>query len=221
MQATNGSDPGWDAAVRSRAYLVFVRAFDYPDPEQLEAIRSRALADALREALAAVQPSLADGDWSALADAGPDDDALAVEYTRLFDVGAGGPPCPLYGGLYGGARMKTLEECVRFYDHFGLTLADAPRELPDHLATQLEFLHLLAFREAETRQLAEDAGPWRRAARDFVERHPGRWVPQLRKRLAKQKPLPFFAALVERLDRFLASERARLAAEPGAQAPPS
>lgn len=208
------TDAAFEAAARSRAYLVLVHALEYPDRELLEQIRSRALADALSEALERVDPSLAEGDWSALADAGASDDDLAVEYTRLFDVGAGGPPCPLYGGLYGGARMKTMEECVRFYNHFGLTLADSPRELPDHLATQLEFLHFLAFREAEARDEGGDPGPWRRAARDFVERHPGRWVPKLRARLAKHKAAPFFTALIERLDRFLAQERARLEAEP-------
>jgi DMSO reductase family type II enzyme chaperone len=103
--------------------------------------------------------------------------------------------------------MQAMEECVRFYNHFGLTLAEAPRELPDHISTQLEFLHFLAFREAEAWRDGRDPGPWQRAGRDFLERHPGRWVPQLRERLAKQNPLPFFAALVDRLERFLAHER--------------
>ncbi|MEB2346182.1 MAG: molecular chaperone TorD family protein [Deltaproteobacteria bacterium] len=207
----SGADAALAAATRSRAYLLFVRALDYPDAEHLEDVRSRALAEALRDTLAAIDPPLGEGDWAALADGGNGDEALAVEYARLFDVGTSGPPCPLHGGLYGGMRMQTMEECVRFYNHFGLTLAEAPRELPDHLATQLEFLHFLAFREAEAHEAGADAGPWRRAARDFVERHPGRWVPRLRKRLAEQKSAPFFSALVDQLDRFLASERARLA----------
>jgi DMSO reductase family type II enzyme chaperone len=162
----------------------------------------------LREALAAVDPALAEGaGWDALADAG-EGDALSVEYTRLFDVGTSGPPCPLNGGLYGGARMQTMEEAVRFYDHFGLTLADESRELPDHLVTQLEFLHYLTYREAEAYAHGGDAGPYQRARRDFVERHPGRWCPKLRERLDAQGALPFFAALVRHLVRFLDHERA-------------
>jgi len=195
------------AAARSQAYAALVWAFDYPDAEFVTTARSGALAEALRSTQAAVDPALAAGEWSSLEDAGATDDDLAVEYTRLFDVGTGGPPCPLYGGLYSGARMQTMEECVRFYNHFGLTLAEAPRELPDHISTQLEFLHFLAFREAEAWRDGRDPGPWQRAGRDFVERHPGRWVPQLRERLAKQNPLPFFSALVDRLERFLAHER--------------
>jgi len=195
------------AATRSRAYAALVWAFDYPDAEFVATVRSGALAEALRATLGAVDPALAAGEWSPLEDAGATDDDLAVEYTRLFDVGTGGPPCPLYGGLYGGARMQNMEECVRFYNHFGLTLAEAPRELPDHISTQLEFLHFLAFREAEAWRDGRDPGPWQRAGRDFLERHPGRWVPKLRERLAQQNPLPFFAALVDRLERFLAHQR--------------
>jgi hypothetical protein len=86
--------------------------------------------------------------------------------------------------------MQTMEECVRFYNHFGLTLAEAPRELPDHISTQLEFLHFLAFREAEAWRDGRDPGPWQRAGRDFLERHPGRWVPKLRERLASRSALP-------------------------------
>ncbi|MEN8183104.1 MAG: molecular chaperone TorD family protein, partial [Myxococcota bacterium] len=164
--------------------------------------------------LGAIEPSLAlRTDWRALRDAGVDDE-LAVEYTRLFEVGASGPPCPLYGGLYGGARMKTMEEAVRFYRHFGLNLSDDPRELPDHLTTELEFLHYLAFRETQALQERADPSPYRRAQRDFVARHPGRWVPRLRDRIESQDPPPFFRELVGLLAGFLEFEGERLGASP-------
>jgi len=203
------------AAERSRAYQLFCAALSYPEDDLCEAIRSGALCDALNEALKALDASLVeDADWAALRDAGEDDD-LAVEFSRLFDVGASGPPCPLYGGLYFGARMKTMEEAVRFYNHFGLTLSDDPRELPDHLTTQLEFLHYLAFREAETLPSDGDPGPYQRAQRDFVARHPGRWVPKLRERVEGQEPAAYFRQLIGLLDRFLAAELDRLSREVG------
>ncbi len=199
------------AAARSLAYHVFAGLFEYPDGPQAEAIRSGALAGKLRQALVAVDPSVDEAaDWEALGEAGEGDD-LAVEFTRLFDVGSGAPPCPLHGGLYGGARMKTMEEAVRFYNFFGLTLSETPRELPDHLITQLEFLHFLAFREAQALESGSDAGAWQRAQRDFVGRHPGRWVPQLLARLEKEEPMPFFRELVGRLAGFLEDEARRLA----------
>jgi DMSO reductase family type II enzyme chaperone len=200
------------AAARSLAYKVFALMFEYPDGERGETIRSGELVARLREALVAIDPTIDDvANWDALRDAGEQADDLAVEFTRLFDVGAGAPPCPLHGGLYFGARMKTMEEAVRFYNFFGLTLSETQRELPDHLTTQLEFLHFLAFREAEVLEEGADPGSWQRAQRDFVARHPGRWVPELRKRLEAEQPMPFFRELICRLASFLESESLYLA----------
>lgn len=90
--------------------------------------------------------------------------------------------------------MKTMEECVRFYHHFGLALSEAPRELPDHLVTELEFLHYLAFRAAEALERGEDPGAFRRAARDFALRHPGRFLKKLEAGLERTEAMPFFRA---------------------------
>jgi len=199
------------AAARSGAYRLFAEAMIFPDGDALAWIQEGQLADALYEHLGRIDPALCEelSCWAALRDAGPDD-TLAIEYTRLFDAGAKGPPCALYGGLYGGARMKVMEEAVRFYNHFGLTLSETPRELPDHLATQLEFVHYLAYREAECLRDGRDPGPYRRAQRDFLERHLGSWIPKLCERLRDEKALPFFARLVERLGALLAWDVERL-----------
>jgi DMSO reductase family type II enzyme chaperone len=205
------SDPAAQlAAVRSRAYGAFAELFEYPDDELYEAVCSGTLVQVLQDVLGAVDSSLVEGGrWEALTEAGEKDD-LAVEFTRLFDVGAGGPPCPLYGGLYVGARMKTMEEVVRFYNHFGLTLSESPRELPDHVTTELEFLHFLAFREAQAIEQGAEPDPFRRAQRDFIARHLGRWIPKLRAKLEGADAMPFFPELVGRLERLLENELERL-----------
>jgi len=203
------------AAARSRAWGAFAGLFEYPDDELYEAACSGKLVQALKDVLAAVDSSLIEGGrWEALGQAGEKDD-LAVEFTRLFDVGAGGPPCPLYGGLYVGARMKTMEEVVRFYNHFGLTLSESPRELPDHVTTELEFLHFLSFREAQAIEQGAEPDPFRRAQRDFIARHLGRWVPKLRVKLEGADAMPFFSELVGRLERLLENELERLVGEVG------
>lgn len=187
------------AAARSRAFAVFAEALAYPDRDLEDSIREGVVAEALLGSLADLDETIvADADTEALRTVGDQDD-LAVEYTRLFDVGASGPPCPLYGGLYGGARMKVMEEAVRFYNHFGLHISEEPRELPDHLLIELEFLHYLAFREAEALHAGEDPGSWRRAQRDYLTRHPGSWVPKLHARLGKNDPPPYIAEVVRLL----------------------
>lgn len=198
------------SAARSRAYALFAAALSYPEGELGDAIRSGSLRDALADALGAVSPRLgAELERDALCVAGAED-ALAAEYTRLFDVGVSGPPCPLHGGLWGRDRMKTMEEVLRFYRHFGLAVAGEPSELPDHLALELEFLHYLAFREHEAERGGDDPGAFARAERDFIERHPGRTVPLLRAKLSREKPPPFYCALVGALDGLLAHARAEL-----------
>lgn len=208
------------AALRSLAYATFAAAFEYPDMEFLEAISTGSLADKLRELLLEIDPRLVEGvDWQALRDTGTDDDALQVEFTHLFDVGGSSPPCALYGGLYTSARMKTMEELVRFYNFFGLSMSDAPHELPDHLTTQLEFLHFLTFQESELALEGSETSDCRRAERDFIARHPGRWVPQLLAKLTEQKAMSFFQELTRLLDAFLTLERQSLVREQGEVAP--
>ena len=56
-----------------------------------------------------------------------------------------------------------------------------------------------------------DAGPYQRAQRDFVERHPGAWLPQLIARLEKNDAHPFFRALVASLSDLLSWDQRRLA----------
>lgn len=206
------------AAARSGSWILLATLFEYPDAELLELVRKGEVEARLRMQLAQSAPELAEASeavsWSALRQGGADDE-LAIEYTRLFDVGPSGPPCPLYGGHYAGDRMKTMEEAIRFYNHFGLRPAESPRELPDHLVTELEFLHFLSFREAQALGEGADTGPWCRAQRDFVQRHPGRWVPRLRERVEKQRPMPFYRVLANLLEALLAREARRLVTELG------
>jgi DMSO reductase family type II enzyme chaperone len=199
-----------DTTARSSIYLLLSCAFAYPEG------LARAVVDGgLRGALEHWRRALPYGlppAPEALADPGVAGGDLEAEYIRLFDVGAGGPPCPLYGGVYQGDRMRTMEEAARFYHFFGLRLAPPLRELPDHLSTELEFMHYLTYREAEARQGGADPASLLRAERDFLERHPCRWVPRLAERLARQDARPFYPALVAFAVGFLAAEEAYTAA---------
>lgn len=198
------------AAARSRAFALFAAALEYPEGALLDDVRSGRLAAALAEALHVVDPALAERlDRDALSD-GLEANELAIAFTRLFDVGVAGPPCPLHGGLWSKDRMKTMEEALRFYRHFGLSLAESPREVPDHLIAELEFLHYLGFREAEALQAGSDAGPYQRAQRDFIARHPGRWIPLLRAKLEAQDPPRFAAELFRALAQLLECAHAEL-----------
>jgi len=195
------------AASRSRMYQLIGAAFAFPDEEFFDALRDGMFSRAVASAAAGLPYE--SGDPLRL---GVDDAAgygnFESEYIRLFDLGTAGPPCPLYGGLYGGDRMKVMEDATRFYNFFQLRLASDMRELPDHITTELEFLHYLTYREAEVCQQAGDASSLLRAERDFLSRHLCKWLPKLQARLAKQTTEPFFPALVEFAARFAAQDQA-------------
>lgn len=183
------------AATRSQLYQILGLAFEFPTPDFFEAAREGAFSQSLAQICAALPYSLT-ASTTNLNQVGTSYGDFESEYIGLFDVGAAGAPCPLYGGVYGGDRMKVMEDALRFYQFFGLRLSAEIRELPDHLTTELEFLHFLTFRETEARQQGADPSPFLRAQRDFLTRCVCRWFPQFQARLAAQSCAPFFPALV-------------------------
>ncbi len=202
------SAPAQTAARRSHLYQVLSLAFAFPDEDFHIAVCDGTFLSALNEVCRGLPYDLSDATVAELATGGASATEFESEYIRLFDVGPAGPPCPLYGGAYGGDRMKTMEEATRFYHFFQLRLSPDLRELPDHITTELEFLHYLTFREAEAVENGVDASPLLRAERDFLARHLCRWVPRLDARLAKQDTLPFFPALVRFASTFFQRDQA-------------
>ena len=200
------------AANRSRMYQLLGAAFAFPDEDLFKAIHDGTFATTLAEMCVGLPYDLTRVATLDLVVGGTSYAEFESEYIRLFDVGPAGPPCPLYGGMYIGDRMKVMEDATRFYNFFHLRLSPQMRELPDHVTTELEFLHYLTFREAEACQHGLDVPSLLRAERDFLARHLCRWMPLLQARLAKQSTLPFFPALIRFAATFLAADHAYAAA---------
>jgi DMSO reductase family type II enzyme chaperone len=196
-------------ANRSRLYQLLERAFLYPEADFHAEIRDGGFGEEVSAAVSGLPYALraASADAS-LGSAPAACEDLQAEYIRLFEVGVGSPPCPLYGGVYAQARKRVMEEVCRFYEYFGLRLPPKMQELPDHITAELEFLHFLTFREVAALHQGKERVSYLRAERDFLARHPGRWVPLLAHRLADQSPLPFFAGLVALTEAFLTQEKA-------------
>ena len=208
----HAADPMSSAvAACSFLYGLLAECFAYPDEDLVEGIRSGALRRQIEQIGAAVDSRLLDGLDLAPLD-GPDAmlEPLAVEYTRLFDAGVQGAGCSLNGGVHQGPQMKAMEEVVRYYNHFGLAMTDDNRELPDHLTAELNFLHFLAFGEHQLEAAGRSVADYQRAQRDFIARHPGRWLPVMWPKLEGMKPMPIFALLAQVLMRLLVGEQARL-----------
>lgn len=195
---------------RSFAYSLIAATLDYPDHEFTRLVSEGKLAEQLKTSLCAIHPDMEQQiDWPLLA-ISDNEDALLVEYSRLFDVGASGPPCPLNAGAYLDERMQALEECVRFYNYFGLTAGDDFEELPDHVTTQFEFMHYLTHCTDELKDDPEQAANYLRAERDFLNRQLGKWIPKLNERVIKNKATSFYLTLIAAIALFIDIEKRQI-----------
>ena len=222
-QADLSTDEEFQGAARSRMYRLLAGAFAFPEEAFHQAVlASEFLSEVLEIAAGLPYPlPLAEGERlrSMLGDVPADYVEFQSEYVRLFDVGVPRPPCPLFGGLYLGSRRAVMEEVTRFYHHFGLSLGGESREMPDHVTTELEFMHFLTFREVSVLQKGKDRGPYLRAQRDFLQRHLARWVPQVRVLAEKKGAAPFFLGLVGLTEAFLVADLAYVASLVGSTTP--
>jgi len=194
-----------EITARSGVYQTFSKIFIVPDEESHQIAVDGKWPEKLREAaallaydfdfgVAALSPSVSAEDYQA-------------EYIRLFEVGAGeGPPAPIVGGAYNtGDRRKQMEEVARFFEYFGLkTSADDPRP-PDHLATELEFMQYLAFKEAAAASPRLGAS-FHRAQDDFLERQLVGWLEGFAARIEKADTLPIWVWASRTLAEFVKAD---------------
>ncbi len=199
-------------ANRSRLYHLLAQSYGFPSAVLYELIRSgeywQTFSGLLSDLPFDLIPSNGASPSAKLGRIDVEYEEFEASYIRLFDVGATGkPPCPLNAGEYVTAsRLKVMEELIRCYEYFGLTLPERDRELPDHVTTEFEFMHYLAFKEAHAVHTNLDPAPYRRAQADFLERHPAMWLPPFRRRLSGQNALAFFDALAGVTDDFVRAD---------------
>jgi putative dimethyl sulfoxide reductase chaperone len=137
--------------------------------------------------------------------------ALLVDYTRLFL----GPVAALarpYGSIWLGSADALMQDStmavLALYAEGGFDLDEDFREVPDHVAAELEFLYLLLFREAEAR-LNDDAEALMRVLalrRRFLDEHLGRWAGAFAAAVRNGAQTAFYRELAELTGRVVAAE---------------
>jgi TorA maturation chaperone TorD len=132
---------------------------------------------------------------------------LEVVYGRVFGLAGEQDACPLCESAYRDAD-SVGELCgllTAMYREAGL--APVGPEPPDHLSAELEYLSVLAQREAEAWERdGEAAVQVVQAERRFLLEHPYRWVPELRRRLESSDPSGVYAAAAAAAEAFLEHE---------------
>lgn len=140
------------------------------------------LFNSMLAAASAIHPDLADGVRKlSAAFAAQDLETLLVDYTALF-IGPSQPRAMPYASFWLTADQSGRHEATMtvldFYEQGGFDVSEDFRELPDHVAVELEFLYVLIFAQTQT-QLGGDADELSAANglhRRFAVEHMGAWV---------------------------------------------
>jgi DMSO reductase family type II enzyme chaperone len=206
----NGSEQ-MKIAARSQVYALLARAFRFPALEDFKQIQGGQFAGAAQESLANLPYNGLSGGKLKL-EAALSYEAFQSSYIGLFEVGGElGSPSPLYEGEYGGGRMKVMEEVLRFYHYFGLKLSEEKRDRPDHLASEMEFMHLLTFKETAGLLQGADTSAYRQAERDFLRFHLTDFVAAVASKVGG-RAAPFYSDVAQLANAFCAQELAYLSA---------
>ena len=226
---------------RARVYRALAQLFRKPDGESCGEARQRSLPE-----LCGALERLADGshlaDGSQLADGsdlaeGSDliqeartlrelfEDAgverLCKGHDSAFDESSAIRCAPTEMDQLGGApqleltRTFEMADVSGFYKAFGVEVAECGERV-DHIAAELEFMNLLAVKEAVALQEegeGEHAQICRNASRVFLRDHLVRWAPRLGECLAEAEGDPVYSAAGRLLGRFIVFDAERIDAE--------
>ena len=136
------------------------------------------------------------------------DEELLVEYARLF-VGPNELLAPPYGSLYleeGGRVMgESTTRVMEFYKAEGLAMDEHFRNLPDHIAAELEFMYYLAYQEVEALEKndMEKAAHFLNRQETFLQTFLGPWVAPFSEKIKQGTENGFYQALADCLTAFI------------------
>ncbi|MGB4861665.1 MAG: molecular chaperone TorD family protein [Tepidiformaceae bacterium] len=198
--------PDNEITARTGVYQLLARMVSVPDEDAYSAAVGGGWGGRLAGAATLLGFPFAFGNASIESSVSRED--FQAEFLRAFEIGTGeGPPAPLYGGTYGDNRMQRLEEVVRFYEYFGLTTSAEDPRPADHLATELEFMKYLTYKEAVSPSPRLRTS-YRRAQQDFLDRQLVGWLPKLAAKTREAKTTPYWEWVVDTVAGFGAADAA-------------
>ena len=171
--------------------------------------------DSMRDAATRIHPDLAEHArrlGEAFSAEGPE--SLLVEYTRLF-LGPSKAIASPYGSVWLSGENTLMQDStmaiLELYHEGGFEVSDDFRELPDHIAAELEFLYLLIYRENQAHRASEPQSPASVAGlrMRFLNEHLGSWIAPFTAAVKAGARSDYYRELAELTDRFVKLEMGR------------
>jgi putative dimethyl sulfoxide reductase chaperone len=214
---------------RSFLYRFIAQAFEDHNQQSWTSITApdnqRALASTT-QILGAAAPGLKEAAAAFRALLTPDAfEPFTESYLAAFGHAARGR-CPMNEIEYGDIKADPLfqphrlADLAAFYRAFGLEVADDADERHDHLCLELEFMCVLAAKEAfalEHQLDSEALSLCRDAQNRFLRDHLGRWTPAFARRLARMAAGNALGALADLLRAFVEADCVRHGVTPGSE----
>ena len=138
---------------------------------------------------------------------------LEYEYNRLF-VGPGRLKCPPYESVHRKDRPEfelglvlgpSTNDVKKQYQESGLDISKSFRDLPDHIAVELEFMYYLCLNETKATDNYE-ADVWRERQRRFVHSHLSTWADTFANLVLPNTSSPLYRSGAKLLKEFIDEE---------------
>ena len=172
--------------------------------------------DSMLEAATRIDPQLAAyARLLGVAYAAEGPEALLLDYTRLF-LGPNHIAAKPYGSIWLEGQNSVMGDSTmavqKLYEQGGFDMREDFREVPDHIAVELEFLYLLIYRENEA---ARDAEPEARQAiaslrKHFLDEHLGRWIAPFTSAVIAGAQSGYYRQLAELTAKFVGMETVKI-----------
>lgn len=139
------------------------------------------------------------------------DEDLAVEYAKLF-VGPYELKAAPYGSVYLDEGRKVMGdstmEMIRMYQNEGLSMDKDFKELPDHIAVELEFMNYLIYKEIDNclKSKIEDAREGLKNQEIFLKKYLQIWVPEFTKTIIENSDNHFYINLAKCTEVFIKTD---------------
>lgn len=180
--------------------------------EPTEDFAEARLFDSIRSAAQAIDPLLAEAAERLKVEFSSSDlQTLLVDYTRLF-IGPSQPLAMPYASFWLTDDMSRRHEVtvsvLDLYEQGGFEVSDEFRELPDHIAVELEFLYQLMFSENRANAEGNDDGliEIQRMRRRFVRNHMCAWTGGFTHAIGVTAETRFYQALADLTQLFIRLE---------------
>lgn len=138
-------------------------------------------------------------------------DKLLLDYTRLF-LGPNHIIAKPYGSVWLEGQNSVMGDstmaALKLYEEGGFDMSEEFREVPDHIAVELEFLYLLIYRENEAQRNGEPGALREKAAlrKRFLDVHLGRWIGPFTSAMTAGAQTSYYRRLAALTSRFVDME---------------